>query len=149
MKVTSQDTEGHLTAFVSTYPVGVSHPLHIHHDSIESFYLLEGAARFHVDGEIQDADQGSFLSVPRGVAHGFIPLVEGTRALVLFTPSAMEGFWEQLADAAEAGTIDQIDVASLSKRHHLEAVGPLPDNVLGGGTHDDDDDRSTGYGDAV
>ncbi|MGH2727833.1 MAG: cupin domain-containing protein, partial [Actinomycetota bacterium] len=130
MKVTSVDTDGHLPAFVSTYPVGVPHPLHIHHDAIESFYILDGAARFHVDGESREAERGSFLSVPCGVAHGFVALVEGTRALVLFTPSAMEGFWEELAGAAEAGALDGVDVAGLYQRHSLEPVGPLPDSSL-------------------
>jgi hypothetical protein len=38
MKATSKDTQGHLTAFESSYPAGVPHPLHIHHDAMEGFW---------------------------------------------------------------------------------------------------------------
>src|SRR5437879_8130633 len=86
LKVTSEQTEGNLTAFVSTYPDGVPHPLHVHHDAIESFFILDGAARFYVDGAVVDAEQGAFLSVPRGAVHGFVPIAERTRALIMFTP---------------------------------------------------------------
>jgi mannose-6-phosphate isomerase-like protein (cupin superfamily) len=55
-----------LTVFVSAYPDGVPHPLHIHHDAIESFFIIEGAARFYVGGVVVDAEQGAFVSVPRG-----------------------------------------------------------------------------------
>ena len=72
MKATAKDTQGHLTAFESSYPVGVPHPLHIHHDAIESFYVLEGTCRFYVGGEVVTATQGAFVSIPRGVTHGFV-----------------------------------------------------------------------------
>ena len=126
MKVTSAETEGHLTAFVSAYPDAVPHPLHIHHDSIESFYLLDGAARFYVDGDVIEARQGDFLSVPRGAVHGFVPTAPGTRALIMFTPAAMEGFWEEVAHATSDGSISQEFFEELSQRHHIESIGPLP-----------------------
>jgi quercetin dioxygenase-like cupin family protein len=103
MKATAKDTQGHLTAFESSYPVGVPHPLHIHHDAIESFYVLEGTCRFYVGGEVITANQGSFVSIPRGVTHGFMPVGGGARALVMFTPAAMEGFGRRSAPRLRQG----------------------------------------------
>jgi quercetin dioxygenase-like cupin family protein len=131
LKVTSEQTEGHLTAFVSTYPDGIPHPLHIHHDAIESFFILDGAARFYVDGAVVDAGKGAFLSVPRGAVHGFVPIAAGTRALIMFTPAAMEGFWEKIEGAATNGTLDEKFLQDLSEKHGFESVGPLPEDMLG------------------
>ena len=126
MKVSGSETEGHLTAFVSTYPDDVPHPLHVHHDSIETFFLLDGAARFFVGDDVIEAQKGDFVSVPRGAVHGFVPTAPGTSALVLFTPAAMEGFWEEIAQATSDGSIDGQFVADLSARYNLESIGPLP-----------------------
>jgi quercetin dioxygenase-like cupin family protein len=115
-----------LTVFVSAYPDGVPHPLHIHHDAIESFFIIEGAARFYVGGVVVDAEQGAFVSVPRGAVHGFVPTAAGTRALVMFTPAAMEGFWEEVERASSNGTLDEEYLQTLSQRHHVELLGPLP-----------------------
>ncbi len=48
------------------------------------------------------------------------------RALVLFTPSAMEGYWEEVAAAAAAGRLDQARLDALARQHQLEIVGPWP-----------------------
>src|SRR5262249_9177613 len=99
--------------------------------AIESFFILDGGARFYVDGAVVDAEQGAFLSVPRGAVHGFLPTAEGTRALVMFTPAAMEGFWEALDRAAAADTLDEKFLQKLSQKHNRESIGPLPEEMLG------------------
>jgi quercetin dioxygenase-like cupin family protein len=131
MKATAKDTQGHLTAFESSYPVGVPHPLHIHHDAIESFYVLEGTCRFYVDGEVITATQGAFVSIPRGVTHGFMPVGGGARALVMFTPAAMEGFWDEIASAVEAGTLDQAKLDLLRRTYHMQSIGLFPPELTG------------------
>ena len=103
MKATSKDTEGHLTAFESSYPADVPHPLHIHHDAIESFYILHGTCRFYIGTAVVTASQGAFISIPRGVSHGFIPVGGGARALVMFTPAAMEGFGRRFTPPLRQG----------------------------------------------
>jgi quercetin dioxygenase-like cupin family protein len=129
MKATGNDTQGHLTAFESSYPAGVPHPLHIHHDAIESFYMLEGTCRLLVGDEVVTAPRGAFVSVPRGVPHGLVPIGGPARALVMFTPAAMEGFWEELHAAAAAGTLDQARLESLGRYYHLEFMGPFPQEL--------------------
>ena len=106
------------------------HPLHIHHDAIESFYVLEGTCRFYVGGEVITANQGSFVSIPRGVTHGFMPVGGGARALVMFTPAAMEGFWEEIGAAVEAGSLDQAKLELLRRTHHMQSIGPFPPELM-------------------
>ena len=124
MKMTGDDSNGHLTVYESGYPAGTPHPLHIHHDAIESFYLLEGFCRFRVGDDLIDAAAGSFVSVPRGVTHGLVPIGGPARALVIFAPAAMEGYWEDLAAAEASGPLDEDRIAEIARRYHLEIVGP-------------------------
>jgi hypothetical protein len=67
---------------------------------------LEGTCRLYVGGEVATATQAAFVSIPRGVTHGFMLVGGGARALVMFTPAAMEGFWEEIGAAVDAGTLD-------------------------------------------
>jgi quercetin dioxygenase-like cupin family protein len=127
IKLSGQDSEGQLTVYESEYAADVPHPMHIHHDASESFYLLEGMCRFRVGDEVIVAGPGSFLSVPRGAAHGLVPVGGPARALVMFAPAAMEGFWEEIAAAAESGTLDEARLAHLQHTHHVEIVGPWPE----------------------
>ena len=53
---------------------GVGPPLHVHRDAAESFYVLAGAYRMHVDGEDFVCPVGSFVYVPAGAIHTFASL---------------------------------------------------------------------------
>jgi hypothetical protein len=52
------------------------------------------------------------------------------KKLNLFTPAAMQGFFEELAAAEAAGTVSPEDLGCISGRHHMEVVGPVPDSYL-------------------
>jgi quercetin dioxygenase-like cupin family protein len=126
MKLTGADPAGQLTVYESFYPERMGHPLHIHHDAIESFYMLEGSCKFLVGADTFTASEGSFLSIPCGATHGLMPIGGPARALVFFTPAAMEGYWEEIAAATAAGRLDQERLGELGRQHHLEIVGPWP-----------------------
>jgi hypothetical protein len=49
----------------------------------------------------------------------------------MFTPAAMEGFWEEVERASSNGTLDEEYLQTLSRRHHVELLGPLPEEMLG------------------
>jgi quercetin dioxygenase-like cupin family protein len=125
MKLTGADSAGQLTVYESFYPPRIGHPLHIHHDAIESFYMLEGSCRFIVGADTFTASESSFLSVPRGATHGLIPIGGPGRALVFFTPAAMEGYWEGIAAATAAGRLDEERLNELGRQHHVETVGTM------------------------
>ena len=48
IKITSEQTEGHLVAAVGTYPAGVPYDLHVHHTTIESGVKRPWLARYAV-----------------------------------------------------------------------------------------------------
>jgi quercetin dioxygenase-like cupin family protein len=87
-KVRGAQTGGLLTAFENVVAPGDGPPLHTHANQDESSYVLDGRLRFRLGDERSDAPQGSFVFVPRGLAHCFQNVGESpARILVAFTPS--------------------------------------------------------------
>jgi glyoxylate utilization-related uncharacterized protein len=80
---------------------GEGPPLHAHAAEDEAWYVIEGALRFELDGEIVDAPAGSFVYVPRGAPHCLQnPGERPARLLVIFTPSGMERFFDAFESSA-------------------------------------------------
>ena len=106
-------------------------PMHIHHDAAEAFFVLEGTYLMHLEDRSEACPPGAFVYVPRGVAHTFKVTSPGPgKKLNLFTPAAMQGFFEELATAEAAGTVSPEDLEAISGRHHMEVVGPVPETYL-------------------
>src|SRR3712207_6707773 len=47
-------------------------PLHTHPEEGETFYVLEGQALFHVEGNERSLGPGGFVSVPPGAPHAYL-----------------------------------------------------------------------------
>jgi quercetin dioxygenase-like cupin family protein len=68
---------------------------HLHHDHVDAFVVLEGELSFTVRGGVLRAAAGTFVLVPRNVAHGFRNTSESSsRFLNLHAPSC--GFGDYL-----------------------------------------------------
>jgi cupin domain len=64
----------------------------------ETVYVLEGDLRFKLDDELRATPSGSFVFIPRGVAHSFQNVGEEPgRMVVMFAPAGMEGFFDRLS----------------------------------------------------
>lgn len=97
-KARTADTAGMLMAMENEVHAGEGPPLHLHPDEDEYFWVLEGSFRFRTHDDVRAASTGSFVFVPRGTPHCFQNVGAGVgRLLVLFTPSGMETFYENLA----------------------------------------------------
>jgi mannose-6-phosphate isomerase-like protein (cupin superfamily) len=112
-------------------PTGFGPPLHKHHDAAEAFYVLEGEYLMYLEDRQEPCPAGSFVYVPRGVAHTFrvTSATPGTK-LNLFSPSGMVGFFEELARAEAEGAATPELLDAIADRHHMEIVGPVPDSYL-------------------
>jgi mannose-6-phosphate isomerase-like protein (cupin superfamily) len=112
-------------------PPGFGPPLHIHRDAAEAFYVLEGEYEMYVDDRRQLCPSGTFVYVPRGIAHTFKVVSAGSgKKLMIFSPAAMVGFFEELAEAKYAGTATVELLDAIAARHHMDVVGPVPDSYL-------------------
>ncbi len=68
---------------------------HTHADHADCFFVLEGEAAFHVDGETFVAGPGSFVAAPIGTVHGFRNAGDGELVMLnLHAPNV--GFAERL-----------------------------------------------------
>jgi len=104
-------------------------PIHIHRDAAESFYVIAGSYRMHLDGRDFECPAGSYVYVPLGMPHTFRVLEEGSRKLNLYTPSAMEGYFDELG-VAIAGGVDEGGLDEIAGRYSMDVVGPAPEGYL-------------------
>jgi mannose-6-phosphate isomerase-like protein (cupin superfamily) len=110
---------------------GAGPPLHVHNDCAESFVVLAGSYRMHLDGRDFDCPAGSFVYVPRGMIHTFAAAEAGSRKLNLYTPAGMVGYFDELAAALSSG-IDEIGLDAIAARYAMDVVGPVPEEYLQG-----------------
>jgi quercetin dioxygenase-like cupin family protein len=108
---------------------GSGPPVHVHRDAAESFYVLEGHYDMHLDGRDYRCPAGSFIYVPRGMPHTFLAGTVGSRKLNLYTPSAMEGYFEDLAEALRTG-VDEDGLSRIAARYSMDVLGPAPEGYL-------------------
>lgn len=108
---------------------GAGPPLHIHRDCAESFFVLAGSYRMHIDGRDWVCPAGSFVYVPRGAVHTFQSAEAGSRKLNLYTPAAMIGYFDSLG-AALADGVDAAGLDAIADRYAMEVVGPVPEGYL-------------------
>lgn len=111
---------------------GFAPPLHVHEQEDEAFYVLEGEAEVLCGEERWRAEPGSFVFLPRGVAHSFHVSGGSLKALQLTTPAGFEAFVAELGrrpDRLGLPEPSQPDVARLvevSARHGYRILGPSP-----------------------
>jgi quercetin dioxygenase-like cupin family protein len=93
---------------------GFEGPLpHLHRETTDCFYVLDGSLVFKLDGERRDAPSGTFVRVPPGVVHTFSnPDPEHpARVLNMFAPPGLAGYLREIAAASAPGA--ELDHAAL------------------------------------
>jgi quercetin dioxygenase-like cupin family protein len=100
--------------------------------SHETFYVLEGVLRFHVDGEEQLAEAGQTVAIRRGVPHAFMIESPTARFLVLNTPGGHDRFFRAggepalSRDFSSAPQPDHARTAAAARDHGVALLGPPP-----------------------
>lgn len=123
-KARAAETNGLLTALESVIPPGEGPPLHIHVREDEMYYVLGGHVMFKAADQMLDAPAGAFVFIPRGTPHCFQNTgADVAKLLVVYTPSGMERFFEQLAQLPD-GPVDPTQFAALAHDSWMEVVGP-------------------------
>jgi quercetin dioxygenase-like cupin family protein len=106
-KATAAQTGGAYMLVEEVARHGKVTPLHMHPAEEETFYVLEGEALMHLDGEQRSVTAGCFVSIPPGVPHAYLVTSEVARTLVLITPGsgAMEEFFREAGEPAAERTL--------------------------------------------
>ena len=67
----SAETGGDYIALEALVPPDGGPPPHIHHDQIETFYILEGEMEITVGNQVYEAKAGDFVHVSKDTPHSF------------------------------------------------------------------------------
>lgn len=124
IKATADTTGGQFTLTETTLPSGApAPPLHTHERMHDNFYVLEGTLTLHLGDETVEAGEGTFASLPPGVAHTFSnPSGARVRFLNLNAPGGFEAYLRDLSAAISA---DQPpDAAAMAKLFAAHDVHP-------------------------
>lgn len=119
-KTTKGETGDLLDYFELTVPAGQGAPLHIHHKNDETLHVVEGEFTFQIDDNEFPAPVGTFLSIPRGVAHKFtnVGSTEGT-LIGTFTPAGTFDFFDKLTEVEQD---DFEEIQAYSKKYGHEVL---------------------------
>ena len=131
VKADGDQTDGALTVLEAAEPPHFGPPLHIHDDAAEAFYVLEGEYVMFVEDLEHRCPAGSFIYIPAGTRHGFRVGGTPSRKLNIYLPSAMVGYFEELATAEATGSApDAEELTALAARYAMQVLGPVPDGYL-------------------
>lgn len=101
-------------------------PPHSHSGNEEIVYVLEGALRYSVDGEVRDLKPGDRMHTPRGSVHAFSnPHAETARALIMLTPDIGVQYFRDVLEAVSGpGGPDPAKMMAVMGRYGLVPAAP-------------------------
>jgi mannose-6-phosphate isomerase-like protein (cupin superfamily) len=99
IRVGGDETDGSFGfAEVTAPPQWGGPPPHVHHAHDETFYVVEGEYEFKVGDRTVKAGPGSFVFVPREVAHAFSnPGQSAAKLACVVSPAGYEKYFEDVA----------------------------------------------------
>ena len=128
-KVVGDDTNGAFAVAELTAGPEFGPPPHIHQQSDEDFYILDGTFDFSLAGQAFTAGPGAFVHLPKGVVHTHCA-GGGTsaRALVIHSPAGVERFIEEAGrlatdPSASPGkpSLSQLErIVAIAQKHNIE-----------------------------
>lgn len=100
---------------------------HLHSEIEEQFYVVDGEMELRAGDDVIIGTPGTFVSVPRGVAHAFANRSETpSRMLLICTPPGHERYFAELAGIlSRGGAPDPQEIAALRSRFDTTQVSPL------------------------
>jgi len=126
LKLRAHETAESIMMFEETLPAGTTSLYHLHHDSDEVAWVLDGEITFKIDATITTGGPGTCAFIPRNVAHAWKNTGDKTgRVLFLYTPAAAGGYIEAMADR-DAGPMTAAERDEFCDRYGWEILGPNP-----------------------
>jgi mannose-6-phosphate isomerase-like protein (cupin superfamily) len=128
VKADTTDTAGAFTLLEAAEPPGFGPPMHTHEDAGEAFYVLEGEYLILLDDEQYRCPAGSFIYIPAGRVHGFRVGDVPSRKLNIYSPAAMVGYFDEMADAVARGAVlDDAGLSAMAATYGMRVLGPVPE----------------------
>ena len=124
VKADAGRTAGVVSVLEADEPPGFGPPIHVHHDTAEVFYVLEGEYVMYLDDREVVCPAGSFVFIPVGAPHGFRVGNVPSRKLNFYFPAAMIGYFDDLAVALRREEVGDDELAGIADKYSMEIVGP-------------------------
>ena len=129
-KATGDQTGGGFRLVEAVCPPGYASPLHIHYLEDEAAYVLEGRITFFTGRRQVEVVAGSYVYLPRGIAHGFRVASDAPARILCFTVPACpdQGCLPGAAQTAPLGpaSLEIETLADLAARCKTDVLGSLP-----------------------
>jgi len=128
LKLRVAETAGSIMMFEETVPVGTRSTFHLHHDSDEVAYVLEGELTCLIGDDITVCRPGDSAFIPRGVRHAWKSTgAETGRMLFLYTPGKAGGLIEEQQRTGRGfRSMNERELAGILQRYGWELLGPSP-----------------------
>ena len=125
LKLDGSDTGGVLSVVEHPFAVGALVPPHVHTREDEFSIVLEGEIGFRSEDQEVVLGAGGYIVKPRGEVHamwnaGSVP----ARMIEIISPAGFERFFEELADANDAGGIDPAVMQEWDERYGVPFAEP-------------------------
>jgi mannose-6-phosphate isomerase-like protein (cupin superfamily) len=126
LKLSADRTGESIMLFEETMPAGTKSTHHLHHDSDEVVWVLEGEFTFKIGDEVFSGGPGTCAFLPRKVPHAWKNNGPGTgRALFLYTPGHAGRYIEQRFERSEPLSDAERDRERARHRWQLIGLNPL------------------------
>ena len=126
LKLLADQTGQSIMLFEETVPAGTKSTHHLHHDSDEVVWVLEGEFAFKIGDELFSGGPGTCAFLPRNVPHAWKNSGPTTgRALFLYTPAAAGRHIEEMRERPRGPQSAEERDRQL-RQHGWEQLGPNP-----------------------
>ena len=133
-RATSAETEGDYFVTEGLVPPGGGPLPHIHHDQVETFYIVEGQVEILLGDQVYEAKAGDFVHVSKGTRHRFVNRSQTpTKMIFTFVPAGdIEQFFREVFEQSTDRTAPppELDDAFIQRmlaaaeRHDIEFLPP-------------------------
>jgi quercetin dioxygenase-like cupin family protein len=126
-------TQGDLVQMLIRDSRGAATPLHVHHETDETFYVIDGEMTVYLDGERIDARTGDYVFLPRGMPHNWIVTSERFEAFLTCNGPGLDSFFSEVAvpvsngNKPEPAMPDNAHFAERMMAYGIELLGPPPE----------------------
>ena len=117
VKASGHTTRGSLTVMDMVVD-GLGPPPHVHTREDESIYVLTGKLEVECGEDRMVAGPGSFVFLPRDVAHTFRSIDGTATGLLIVTPGGLDEYFAELHDVITAGG-ERTEVARVQAKYGI------------------------------
>jgi quercetin dioxygenase-like cupin family protein len=121
VKVSGEQSQGVFSLIEMTHPPNVGPALHVHPTGPEAFYILEGQYSIRCGDVTYEGVPGSFIFVPKNIAHSYHVGPNGGRVLVL-SPAGLENYFAEVSQRLLVGGLSVEQEREIARRYGQEFI---------------------------